>query len=295
MKEILIQENEKNKKLKAYLMDVMGYSGRLVKRLLSEGLIKVDGKKGYGDSKIKSGMTLEIMDFENKKMSDILPEDLGLEILEQTDTFLVIEKPTGIVMHTSEKIETGTLANGVMFLFEKLGISAPVRFLNRLDRDTSGLVIVPLSGQAHSSLQEAYDKGEKLYYAIVSNAPEDSEGVIDAPLMKDYENTGVIKISSIGLKAVTEYKVVERFESYSLLELSLITGRTHQIRAHMKYIGCPIVGDALYGGVTDIFNRQALHAYKISFMNPENKDLIEVESDLPEDMVKLLDVLRTGD
>lgn len=295
MKEILIQDNEKNKRLKAFLMDEMSFSGRLVKRLFSEGLVKIDGKKGYGDSKVKKGMTIEIMDFEKTKMSDILPEDLGLEILEQTETFLVIEKPSGMVMNTSENIVSGTLANGVMFLFEKLGITSPVRFLNRLDRDTSGLVIIPLTGHSHSLLQEAYEKGEKLYYAIVSNSPETSEGEIDAPLMKDYEKKGAIKISSIGVKAITEYKVVERLGNFTLMELCLITGRTHQIRAHMKHIGCPIVGDALYGGVTDIFSRQALHAYKIGFKNPENDEWVEFESDIPDDMVKLLDELRMGE
>ena len=293
--EIRIVENkDKNRKLKEYLMSELEFSGRLVKRLLSEGLVSVDGKKGYGDTKLKQGMEIKVEEFEKKDNLMLLPEDLKLQIIEETESFIAVNKPAGMVMMPSEKVTSGTLANGISFIFKEKGIEAPVRFLNRLDRDTSGIVIVPLSGFYHNSIQLAYENGEKLYYAIVDGCPEKGEGTIDAPLMKDYEKKGGVKISSIGVEAVTSYKVIERFQSYSLLELNLLTGRTHQIRAHLKHIGCPIVGDVLYGGSIGLMERQALHAYRISFKSPEDGLLVEIECDLPEDMKLLLEKLREG-
>lgn len=290
----IVETKDGNRKLKEYLMTEFGFSGRLVKRLLSEGLVTVNEKKGYGDTKLKAGMEIKVNDFEKKDNLKLEAEDLGLEILEENESFIAVNKPAGMVMMPSEKVTEGTLANGVSYLFKEKGIEAPVRFLNRLDRDTSGIVIIPLSGFSHNAIQQAYEEGEKLYYAIVSGCPEQEEGIIDAPLMRDYEKKGGVKISSIGVKAETSYKVIERFGEYSLLELNLLTGRTHQIRAHMKHIGCPIVGDALYEGAMGLMERQALHAYRICFVNPEDNLSVEIEADLPEDMKLLLEKLREG-
>ncbi len=294
MKNITIETKDEGRKLKEYLMEECGFSGRLVKRMLSEGLIMVGGKKGYGDTKLKGGMELQISEYEKEDSLKLLGEDLKLVVLEETESFIAFEKPAGMSMMPSEKLTSGTFANGVAFIFEEKGITAPIRFLNRLDRDTSGVVIVPLSGHYHNLIQQAYEKGEKLYYAIVSGCPQEEEGVISAPLMKDYGKTGGVKISSIGVKAETAYKVIERFKDFSLLELNLLTGRTHQIRAHLSHIGCPIVGDSLYGGTEGIISRQALHAYRISFKSPEDGVMVEVESDLPTDMEALLESLREG-
>lgn len=290
----IIEKKDVNRKLKEYLMTEFGFSGRLVKRLLSEGLVTVNEKKGYGDTTLKLGMEVKVGEFEKKDNLLLEAEDLKLKIIEESESFIAVNKPSGMVMMPSEKVTSGTLANGISFIFNEKGIEAPVRFLNRLDRDTSGIVIVPLSGFHHNAIQQAYENGEKLYYAIVGGCPENEEGIIDAPLMKDYEKKGGIKISSIGVEAKTAYKVVERFRDFSLLELNLLTGRTHQIRAHLKHIGCPIIGDALYGGALGLMDRQALHAYRISFENPDDGLMVEIEADLPEDMQQLLEKLREG-
>jgi len=290
----IVETKDGNRKLKEYLMTEFSFSGRLVKRLLSEGLVTVNDKKGYGDTKLKAGMEIKVSDYEKKDNLKLEAEDLNLEVLEENDSFIAVNKPAGMVMMPSEKVTGGTLANGVTYLYKEKGIDSPVRFLNRLDRDTSGIVIIPLSGYSHNAIQQAYEEGEKLYYAIVSGCPEEEEGIVDAPLMRDYEKKGGVKISSIGVKAETSYKVIERFHDYSLLELNLLTGRTHQIRAHMKHIGCPIVGDALYEGPLGLMERQALHAYRICFVNPEDGLSVEIEADLPEDMKLLLEKLREG-
>lgn len=267
------------------------YSGRLVKRAHKDGNIEVNGTKKRLDYKIKLGdkVTL-IIEEDNDISNDILPQDISLRVVYEDEELLVIDKPPLLLVHPTPNHPEGTLANGVAFHFQKQNINAPVRLVSRLDRDTSGLVLIAKSSIAHSKLAGQMEKKEvrKKYLAIVEGIPQMVKGTIDVPIGKDDRDQILRVVRPDGLPSITEYSIKETFGEYSLLELELKTGRTHQIRVHLQYIGHPILGDSLYGRRSHLISRQALHAHRLSLRHPLTEELIELESPLPEDMKMLV-------
>ncbi|HUV84183.1 MAG TPA: RNA pseudouridine synthase, partial [Methanosarcinales archaeon] len=208
--------------------------------------------------------------------------------------FLAVNKPAGILVHPTTNFPANTLANGIKFYFLSKDLDIPIRFINRIDRDTSGLVIVAKSGEAHSALAKQFelDSCEKFYLAVAEGFFEAANGTIDKPIGIDDENAIRRAISKDGQKSITMYEVQEQYKIAALIKLKLITGRTHQIRVHLSSIGHPLLGDELYGGSMQYMQRQALHAYKMTFVHPYGKGVIKLQAKLPQDMEQLLALLR---
>lgn len=222
--------------------------------------------------------------------SNIAPRQMDLDIVYEDDWLLILNKPSGIAIHPSILHYDDSLSNGVRFYFDSIGLKKKIRPVNRLDFNTSGLVIFAKCeyiGQA-LSLQMQNGSFEKFYLALAEGIFDEKSSIIDLPIARkdnsiiercvDFEN---------GQKSVTHYKVLDEFidKNMSLVECKLETGRTHQIRVHMAYVGHPLLGDDLYGGNTNLINRQALHSYKISFIHPITKHSVIYEIPLAEDLM----------
>ena len=280
-----------NKTMIAFLKENMNFSGRKTKRLLKDGLVLLNNKKAFGDSKIKDGDIIYLL--KKKEKSDyISPQRMTLSILFEDEYLLAINKPPFISMLPG-KANGNTLANGIRFYFNENNIKEPVRFYNRLDMNTSGIILIPKSGQIHSLLDRYCSKDiEKRYQAVVSGIPTANSGIINKPISVDADERGKRYITNKGKDAITKYTLIEAFPNSSLLDIHLETGRTHQIRIHMGSIGHSVIGDILYGVKTQLIKRQALHAYKLVFLHPIKKQSLTIESPLPEDMKELISILK---
>lgn len=233
-------------------------------------------------------------------MPDIEPEDLHLDIYYEDADVLVVNKPKGMVVHPSNGHFTGTLVNGLMYHCKDLsGINGVLRpgIVHRIDKDTSGLLMVAKNDYAHEKL--AAQLGEKTvtrkYFALVhGNIPHEA-GTIDAPIGRDPADRQRMAVVDNGKDAVTHFRVLERFDRFTFIECRLETGRTHQIRVHMKYIGHPLAGDPKYGPKKTIdFGGQALHAGVLGFRHPRTGETLTFEAPLPDDFAHLLNTLRRG-
>lgn len=233
-----------------------------------------------------------------------VPEQSGIpaeweeevRIAYEDDFCLVADKPAGMPVHPNEAGQTGTLAARVAAHYESTGQACRVRHIHRLDADTSGLVLFAKNEWAHVLLDEQMRRKtiHRFYLALVQGHIARSNGKIDAPIGRDRHHATRRRVSPSGDPAITRYKVIEQTSAAALVELTLETGRTHQIRVHLSHLGHPLLGDALYGGSGKLFNRQALHGYKLIFAHPITTEPIEAESALPDEMATLLYRLRTG-
>ncbi|MDF2533499.1 MAG: rluD 2, partial [Clostridia bacterium] len=214
----------------------------------------------------------------------------------EDEYYLAVNKPAGMLVHPTQNHNTGTLSNAVKYYFVSKGLEIPIRLANRIDMDTSGLVVIAKSGAAHSAIATQFDKEgcEKYYLAVAEGRFASKQGVIDAAIGVDDNNPIRRAIKADGQRSITEYEVQEQYKEAALLRLKLITGRTHQIRAHMSSIGHPLLGDKLYGGNEQRIKRQALHAYEMIFMHPFNNVEMKLQAELSQDMKQLIEYLRQG-
>ncbi|MFB4326463.1 RluA family pseudouridine synthase [Priestia sp. BR_2] len=230
---------------------------------------------------------------------EIIPEDIPLEIAFEDGDVIVVNKPRGMVVHPAPGHSSGTLVNALMFHCKDLsGINGELRpgIVHRIDKDTTGLIMAAKNDKAHASLaaQLKEHSVNRRYLALVHGNISHDQGTIDAPIGRDAQDRKLYTVTDRNSKhAVTHFTVVERFGDYSLLELKLETGRTHQIRVHMKYIGHPLVGDPVYGKSKGIkLNGQALHAAVLGFVHPSTGEYKEFSAPMPSDMNELLTILR---
>mgnify|MGYP003881016479 CR=1 FL=1 len=285
---VKLQANRKT--LLAYLKEDMDLSSRKAKKLLDKG-IRINDKKAYGDTKLKDGDILLIE--ENLIRDNVAPEMMELSIIYEDDSILVVNKPPYLLIHPTSNHTNGTLANGIRYYFDMKGISEPVRFFNRIDMDTSGIVVVAKNSQTHSLLDRYSAKTMvKKYLAVVSGIPSEKSGKIELPISNKSDSEGRRYISDEGKLAVTEYQVLEEYKEASLVSIIIKTGKTHQIRVHFSSMGYPLLGDKLYGGADDNIRRQALHASELIFLHPINKKHISIKAQLPSDMIMLIQKLR---
>lgn len=287
MKKFIIEPEYDGYEIGTYLKETKGYSGRGLRNLE----IYLNGKRVKNNSK-KVRKLNRVLIKEKEKETGIKPMDIPIKVAYEDKNVLLIDKDPYIIVHPTQKKVDKTLANGVVNYFLKTtGKIMVPRFFNRLDMNTSGLIIVAKNSYAQSFLQE---KGtvNKFYKAIVKGIVEKDEFLIDRPIGKvgDELRRRELTVEEGGQEAQTKIKVVKRFEeeNLTLIEAELLTGRTHQIRAHMALEGYPLLGDELYGGEDKIAKRQMLHSYKTEFTDVETGKLITVEIDLPEDMKELL-------
>ena len=223
--------------------------------------------------------------------SNIIPTKMNLDIIYEDEHILAINKPAGVAVHPSILHFNDSLANGVKYYFDKIGLQKKIRAVNRIDLNTSGLVLFAKNEYIQECLIKQMNSSifEKNYLAIVSGHLKENKGIINAPIARKEDSIIERKVSENGQIAITHYNVLQKFENYSLVECSLETGRTHQIRVHMAYIGNPLLGDSLYGYENQtLINRQALHSYKMKFIHPILKNKIYLEAPIPVDMKKIL-------
>lgn len=264
------------------------------------GLVSVNGKTIKPNYKTKLNDKIVVTEKETVE-TDIVPENLNLDIYYEDNDVAVVYKPKGMVVHPSPGHYTNTLVNGLMYQIKDLsGINGEIRpgIVHRIDMDTSGLLMVAKNDIAHRGLvEQLMDKTVKRKYtALVHGVIPHDYGTIDAPIGRNKNDRQSMAVVDDGKEAITHFNVIERFKDYTLVECQLETGRTHQIRVHMKYIGFPLVGDPKYGPKKTLdIGGQALHAGLIGFEHPITGQYIEQQADLPNDFETLLDTIRKRD
>lgn len=281
------------------LADLTNLSRSQANLAIKEGTVLVNGRTQKAKYNVKTG---DIISYEEPKeeVLDYLAEDIPLDIIYEDQDVAVINKPQGRVVHPSAGHSSGTLVNALLYHIKDLStINGIVRpgIVHRIDMDTSGLLMIAKNDQAHQALaSELKDKKSlRKYLAIVhGNLPND-RGVIEAPIGRSEKDRKKQAVTAKGKPAVTHFKVLERFGSYTLVELRLETGRTHQIRVHMAYIGHPLAGDPLYGPRKTLKGRgQFLHAQTLGFTHPRTGKLVEFSVQPPAIFQETLDKLRAG-
>lgn len=217
--------------------------------------------------------------------SNIVPTKMDLNIIFEDDWLLVVNKPAGIAIHPSVLHYSDSLCNGIRFYFDKIGLKKKIRPVNRLDLNTSGLVVFAKCEYIQEYLinQMKNNQFKKEYLAVCNRIFDEKSGTINLPIARK-ENSIIERcISENGQTAITHYEILKEFDNYSLVKCSLETGRTHQIRVHMSAIGHPLLGDTLYGSISDLINRQALHCYNLQFIHPVYNNDLNFFGDLPND------------
>lgn len=286
-----VDEKDEGLKLRYYLQRVQRLSGRLIKGAALSGRIEINNKRVKLNHIVKSGESISI-NLVKKESQNVEPEKMDIEVVYEDDDLIVVNKRPGIVVHPTRSYPSGTLANGLMYYFKEKGEDCIVRLVSRLDMDTSGLIIVGKNQFAHMALARDMktEEFEKSYIAVIHGKMEKSEGTIDLPIYRQEGEDIRRIIDERGQKSITHYKVIKDLKNDQLLKLTLETGRTHQIRVHLSYLGHPIYGDTLYGKEDDsmYINRQALHAYRLKFPHPRGNKILELETDIPEDISKLI-------
>ncbi|WP_394896320.1 RluA family pseudouridine synthase [Clostridium paraputrificum] len=279
--------------IREFLKEDLGLSSRLIRRSAIEKRILVNKKEVRMRYIVHTGDLVQI-NLQSDESQNITPEKMDLDIVYEDDDILVINKKPYMVVHPTKSYQSGTLANGVLFYFKETNQNCIVRLVSRLDMNTSGLIIIAKNQFAHMALSKEMEENnlEKRYLAIVHGNLKEKEGTIDAPIYRpDGEEFGTMRIvDERGQRSITHYKVIESFKDADLVECLLETGRTHQIRVHMKHLGHPIYGDTLYGfeGDEELIPRQALHAYGLDFKSPKTKETLSLRAKLPDDMESLL-------
>lgn len=269
------------------LLKSYNISGRLFMRLLKSGNILVNNKVYRKRLVLKPNDRVSI--FLEDEEVDQTPEEMTIDVIYEDEDILAVDKAPFIVVHPTNNIKEGTLSNGIANYFKSKGIKRKVRIVNRLDRDTSGIIIFAKNSFSHQQLAHQMESGEfsKYYLAIVEGKVKFKQLTIGSPIEKGADGIHQ-EVSSTGSKAITHIELIRTFEEYSLVKLKIDTGKTHQIRVHLKSIGHPIIGDILYGRESSLINRQALHAYKLVINQPRNKRALSIISKLPDDMKELV-------
>ena len=287
---MIIVSEEDGIRIDSYLSSKLDYSRSRVQRLIKDNKIKVNGKIINNSYLIKLNDEISV-ELEIDSDVDVQGEDIPLDIIYEDDDLLIINKESGMVVHPAPGHYSGTLVNALLYRYSLSGgDSFRPGIVHRLDKDTSGLMIVAKNEWAHDKLSSMISKKEveRKYLAIVSGVIKHDTGTIDAPVGRDENNRQKMAVTDHnGKDAITHFKVLERFCNSTYIECKLDTGRTHQIRVHMAYLGTPILGDTLYGKESNLIARQALHAYHLSFEHPITHEWIAIEAKLPEDMKKI--------
>lgn len=276
--------------IKDILKRRMGFSTRLIRKLKLEGGVSLNRVESKLNVTVRVGDVIKV-EFPQEE-SRFEPQDIPLDIVYEDEDLMIINKSPGIVVHPTKGHPVGTIANALMYLMQKRGEVFKIRFVNRLDMDTSGLLIVAKNAFAQEQLQKQMKENliVKKYLAVVDGVMDSEKGTIDLPIGIVDENAVGRAVTPDGYPSVTHYKVRKYLKNgKTLVELTLETGRTHQIRVHMSYIGHPVTGDSLYGTAQpELIGRQALHSYYLGFRHPVTDEWIEIRGELPDDIKNLM-------
>jgi len=301
MKNLKLVSNTDGIRIDSWLADELeDYSRSYLRKLIDQDLVYVNGNKIKANYKLKKGDEISIS-IPEPEMLNVEPEDIPLDILYEDNYILVVNKPKGMVVHPAAGNYSGTLVNAVMNycgdnLSDINGIIRP-GIVHRLDKDTSGALIIAKTNEAHKIISEKLKEHDisRIYIAIVRGIIKEDKGIINLPIGRHPVDRKKMAVNTKnGRNAVTHYRVLERFHDSTYVELSLETGRTHQIRVHMSHIGHPVIGDEVYGGKQKGCNLkgQALHARCIKFYHPITGEYMEIEAPIPEYFKRLIDEKR---
>jgi len=318
--EIIVPNVEKRERIDKFLTNQIENSSRSkIEKLIESGLVLVNGQTVKPSHRISPGEKI-VVKIPKEPRPELTAELIPLDIVYEDDYLLVVNKPAGMVTHPGHGNYTGTLVNALLYHCSKLskvnvsGGEVRPGIVHRLDKDTSGLLVVAKDDETHRHLAKQFfhKTVDREYWAIVWGHFNSTRGVIETELGRSKSDRTKFTVVKGGKLAITEYEVLEKFDFLSLVKLKLKTGRTHQIRVHLAYIGHPVFGDPTYGGrriawggidrkkklfvdeLLKIMQRQALHAKTLGFIHPERNEFMKFDSELPEDMKKLLEVLKKG-
>lgn len=268
------------------LKNEFNMSDRFILKLKTAKKILLNSEPVYVSKKLSENDLLEILIDFVEDNSNIVATDIPLDILYEDDWLLIINKPPKIAIHPSCLHYDNTLSNGVKAYFDKIGLAKKIRPINRLDKDTSGIVLFAKCEYIQECLVKQMKENifKKEYIAILQGNLAQKSGTINAPISRKPNSIIERCVSENGDSAITHYFVIENKIDMSKVQFVLETGRTHQIRVHCKYIGNPIVGDTLYGSPSNLIDRQALHSYRVSFIHPITKEKLVIEAPIPNDM-----------
>ncbi|PDZ07299.1 RluA family pseudouridine synthase [Bacillus cereus] len=296
--QVTVAEEQKSERIDKFVAEINSeWSRSQVQQWIKDDVVTVNGKSVKVNYKVRENDEITVMIPDPEEL-DIQAEDMNLEIYYEDADVLVVNKPRGMVVHPAPGHTSGTLVNGLMHHCTDLsGINGVMRpgIVHRIDKDTSGLLMVAKNDVAHESLvnQLVAKTVTRRYKAIVHGVIPHDKGTIDAPIGRDKKERQSMTVDENGKNAVTHFQVLERFKDFTLVECRLETGRTHQIRVHMKYIGYPLAGDPKYGPKKTLdMNGQALHAGILGFDHPRTGEYIQFEAPIPEVFEDALNILR---
>lgn len=300
MKEFIVEKEEIGKRLDAYLsLKNEKISRTMVQKLIEEGNILVNGKNPKASYKVSEGDKITLEEIEPKEIS-LKAQDIAVDIIYEDKDIIVVNKPKGLVVHPANGNPDGTLVNAIMAICKGSlsGIGGEIRpgIVHRLDKDTSGILIIAKNDEAHINLSEQIKNREvkKTYIALVRGFVKENEATINMPIGRSPKDRKKMAVVKNGKNAITHIKVLERFNNYTLLQVNIETGRTHQIRVHLSEIGYPIVGDYTYSNGKNEFGivGQCLHAKSLKFRHPITNEEMYLEAELPQyfkDVIKKLE------
>ena len=299
MEKLIVDLNNSGDRLDAFVANsINSLSRTMVKKLIEEDNITVNGKKTKVSYKVQTNDVIEVNIPEAKEL-DIIAQDIPIEVVYEDSDIIVVNKPKGLVVHPANGNWDGTLVNAIMAKCKDSlsGIGGEIRpgIVHRLDKDTSGLLIIAKNDEAHLNMSNQIKNREvkKIYYALVRGVVPENEATINMPIGRSTKDRKKMAVTKDGKEAVTHFKVIQRFSKYTLLEVKIDTGRTHQIRVHLSEIGYPVVGDEVYSNGKNEFGvkGQLLHAKSLDFKHPITGKEMHLEAELPEEFKEVLEQL----
>lgn len=283
--EVEVLPHEHGLMIKEIIFGRMGLTRGLMRRVYHGGQVTLNGQHAFITQRVKAGDWIRISF--GDEPTDIKPQPLDLDIVYEDSSIVVVNKPPHMAVHPTRTYPDGTLANGLAYHWQQQGLVSKIRLLHRLDRDTSGLVVVAKEPYAYQQLVKQL-RGRTLkrtYLAIVSGRLQHRTGIIDQPIGLSGQGHGLKRaVIAEGKPARTHFRVLAEYQFGSLLELELATGRTHQIRVHLAWMGHPVIGDEMYAQSSNWIGRQALHAWRLRFAHPRTNQPMELRAPLPDDM-----------
>lgn len=285
-----IKSSENFDNIKEVIKTQFQISDRLLLKLKQNNKIFLNTIPANIKSSVKPNDIVEILlDFDEDN-SNIVPTKMDLEILFEDDYLLILNKPAGYPIHPSMLHFEDSISNGVKYYFDKIGLNKKIRPVNRLDKDTSGVVIFAKNEYIQESLvkQMKNNSFKKEYIAICEGILSNSSGTVNVPIARKPDSIIERCVDENGDIAITHYDVIKQSDNFSVVHCILETGRTHQIRVHMAYLGNPIIGDTLYGNSSNLIDRQALHSYKVTFVHPVTGQIMSIVAPLFDDMKNII-------
>jgi 23S rRNA pseudouridine1911/1915/1917 synthase len=276
----------------------LGLSRSRLRQLIAEGQVMVNGAPAKPAHRVRPGDRI-LVTVPAPRPSGVVAQDINITVVYQDADLVVVDKPAGLSVHPGPGHPDQTLVNGLLALCPDIrGIGGEIRpgIVHRLDKDTSGLLMVAKTQEAHTGLSnQIRDRTvQKGYLALVEGVPSPGSGTVDVPIGRDPRRRTRMAVTPGGRESRTGYRLLEQVGEYSLLELQLLTGRTHQARVHMAWLGHPLLGDALYGKRSPLLDRHFLHAFRLAFSHPATGEPLEFRSPLPRELEDALEAVRSG-